>query len=93
MKSWKKGAILGFLLIPVVFLISSLLMVVAALIQSNTFGGMVDAFFMLFIIPMSIVHKIIGNIYIFPYFPLLSSILFWTLIGAVMGYLVDKRKG
>ncbi len=90
LRYWKKGAILGFLFIPAWFSVSVLLMLVAALTHSNTFGGIAEAFFMLIIVPMSIIHQILGISHIFP---ILTSIPFWTLIGAVIGYFVDKRKG
>lgn len=89
MKTWKKGAILGFLFIPVWFSFGSLIIPIAALIPSETFRGMMDALFMLTVVPNAFIQQKLG---ITTINPILASIPLWILIGAFAGYLVDKWK-
>jgi hypothetical protein len=90
LKSWKKGAILGFLFIPIWFFAGWIFMRISAFLGNETLAGIVDAIFMIAIIPAYIILRPgdmahIGSIY-------LVSILFWTSIASITGYFIEKRK-
>lgn len=60
MKAWKQGAIMGFLLMPILFAFGYTLRSIAALFKAETMAGIVDAIFMLPHVPMAIIHKKLG---------------------------------
>jgi hypothetical protein len=88
LKSWKKGAVYGFLFVPLLFIIAMLLMFILAMLRLETLGVLLDALVMLPLVPMSIIHRKfeITNLSF-----ILTSILLWTLIGAIIGYLIERR--
>lgn len=86
MKAWKEGVITGFLLIPVLFAFCYPLMGIAAILKAETLARIVDAIFMLPHAPMAIVHKRLGITAPF----ILTSMLFWSVIGAGIGYLYGR---
>jgi hypothetical protein len=88
MEEWKKGAVYGFLFFPLLFIIAMLLMFILAILRLETLGVLLDSLVMLPLVPMSIIHR---NFEITNLSLILTSILLWTLIGAIIGYLSERR--
>ncbi len=89
LRAWKKGAIIGFVFIPLWFLIGSFfVLLVGAIKPPETFSGVIEALFMLFIVPNAIIQQKLG---ITTINPILASIPFWTFVGALIGHLIDRR--
>jgi hypothetical protein len=60
MEAWKKGAVYGFLLIPLLFTLPIPLIPLIyffALLRLKTLAGTLDALAMLPLVPMSIIHN------------------------------------
>lgn len=86
---WKKGALYGFLF-PLLWLsVGMLPIAIAAMFRLETLAGIIDAFFMLPFVPMAIIQQRFGIVVISLFF---TTILFWTFIGAIIGYLVGRHK-
>jgi hypothetical protein len=88
MKSWKKGAVIGFLFIPAWLVLGWLFMSAATVSGNETIAGIVDGIFMLAFVPAYILLRPEDMEHIGPIN--LTSILFWTLTGALTGYLIEK---
>ncbi len=87
-RSWKEGAIIGFLFLPMWFLIGSVLMGAEARLGNEKVAGLIDLIFMLPLVPMASVNHRFGIAT-----PLLfATILFWTIIGAFIGYFVSHNR-
>ncbi len=90
LKAWKKGAIIGFVFIPFWFSIGSFLMMLAGIIPSEAIRWIISALFMLITFPPAIILQRLGITHIKPILAL-ASIPFWTVIGALIGHLIDRR--
>ncbi|MFQ5800106.1 MAG: hypothetical protein ACE5HH_00080 [Candidatus Hydrothermarchaeales archaeon] len=95
---WKNGAIIGFLFIPLLFSIGMfLIMPILAMFRQETLAGIFDALAMLPLVPALFILNTFGfrvGKSGFSYFitVFLTSIIVWTVIGASIGYLIDRRK-
>jgi hypothetical protein len=91
MRAWKKGALYGFLF-PLLWLSFGMLIrgIVGmfSVLRTETLGGAIDAFFMLPIVPGVIIQQRLGTTVISHFF---TTMFFWALVGAMTGYLIDKR--
>ena len=88
MKTWQKGAIIGFFFTPVWIWIGWFFMSILSLFGIEGVGEGFEAFFMLPLLPTIITRELLGlNLPVG-----LDFFLFWTLIGAVAGYFIEHRR-